>query len=453
MWPLPEVWGHTPEQCEWKDSDWLIVRHDKADENGWSFGSTFTGKLTAVQSATDCIRTRLWRRTAKVKSEHSTEKSKAKEQHASKCSAMARIKKHEAVREEAYHKEVAAGTSIKSIVVGHYKELDSNSKVLQALAESITQISEHQQNLSKCLKKIHGMDLPPTANTNPIVALHASLNTFTCNAATHLHDMNNLSSNDTLKSLQALVNVVETQCTAIQASEKKILKKLDKAGDEVKACYGKYIKSFEQSTVHFGEDRDLWLVEKEYCALDEKFSKLFKEYIETLIDHLKELQDLEVQVVDMVTTAGHSLTRMLKGFGGGSAWVGEDPVTRDITKIPERVSIPVIDLLASPLVLKHGSLQTKSMVGWKSNYAIATADRWLYLAQVPQEGKPLNIAVSLSLSNCDISPCPENPETFLLHGVTAGFLGQSEKHIRFKATSEEEMVDWMVVLKQRKEQR
>eukprot|EP01059_Diplonema_ambulator_P036494 TRINITY_DN9101_c0_g1_i1.p1 TRINITY_DN9101_c0_g1~~TRINITY_DN9101_c0_g1_i1.p1 ORF type:complete len:636 (+),score=218.48 TRINITY_DN9101_c0_g1_i1:479-2386(+) len=450
-WPVPEVWGHPASDCEWR-GDWEVVKGPDVDENGWKYGVSLGGKLTATQSATDCIRTRVWKRTARVKEQHAAERTKAKAQHASKCSALSRVKKHEKARVEGYTKETAAGSSLKSIITEHVLDLQANSKVLGTLTESITQISEQQQVLAKTLKKIHGTDLPPTAKTNPIVALHASLNTFTCNAATQLKEMNSSSITDTLKSLKVVEESVETTCGAVGAAMKKMLKKLEKADEEVKGWYGKFCKGFDHSKVHFGEEDDLWLVEKEYAAACEKFRLTFEEYKEAGLKHLETLQDLEKKVVDLVHSAGHSLTLLLKGFGGGSAWVGEDQPVRDITQIPPRVTIPALDPFASPLVLKHGPLQSKSLVGWKSNYAVATADRYLYLAPAPQDGKPYSVSVSLNLSNCELSPNPKaGLGSFLLDGVTSGFLGQSEKHITFKATSEEEMVDWMVVLKQRKE--
>ncbi|KAJ9450744.1 Tectonin beta-propeller repeat-containing protein [Diplonema papillatum] len=459
QWPIPWVWGHPHHECEWV-GDWEIVVSPGTDEKGWAYAFDFKSSFAPEPGKTKCVRRRLWQRIARVKPEPAKQKSKAKDAHSTKIRTIRRLQEYEHTRSSAFEAETTGDKSLRGLLGSAVADTRVSAKILQSVRTNITAVIKHETQLGELLKKSHGTSLSTDPN-HPVVGVHAALNAFACKVGDELSTSRTEALTDVLHSIDKLCDTVTDVTTKLTHESKRALKLLTRQHDECAAGIAALRKRLDESPVTSHHAKDFWLDEQAYVDACMKFRSEFESYKAELQAALATVHGLESKCVDMMHVAGSRYAQALQAFGasppaGGphqdpAVWMAPTAPLRDVSRVGTRAQVGGLSAMDSELVQKSGPLEMKRLIGWSTYLAVVTADRWLYLIDPPKDGEPVgHPAVGLCLCDSEQMPLPEEGHgCFVMANVTKGFFGHSETTYKFRAGTEEEMVDWMVFLKQR----
>ena len=452
-WPIPGVWGHPSSESEWRDFEWTVdVSHDSSDPTGWTYAFDFRSEFTTKRTSTSCVRRRRWRRAARVKPTHMTDNSRSKFVHSVKCACLNTLQKHEQHRCEVFSSEIAGTDSLKGMLGMAIIDARDSSKLLLSLKEHIGIVRQQQQLLAKVLRSSRS---PTTVSDspNPVVSLFASINNVALAAADKMTGSNGQVSDDTIQSLSALASTIGGTCDNCLSNSSRAFKKLQKQHEKTRAVFLQLQTVLTQAKSCSKAGQDAWNQEREYGKANFKFATAIQRYKEEVLSALTTLNCIEEQCLDMINTAAAGLRAMLEGVGVRDLEFNENNNSnaRKVPNLDTRCIINPVDVFESQLISRKGPLKLKTVLGWKEYHGFATVDSWLHLTHPLDTDKLVTVPVySLNLVLCTIDPIPSTSgvTTFILREPTVGaFGGDSERHYKLRANSEQDMVDWLIFLK------
>eukprot|EP01060_Flectonema_neradi_P032561 TRINITY_DN5209_c0_g1_i1.p1 TRINITY_DN5209_c0_g1~~TRINITY_DN5209_c0_g1_i1.p1 ORF type:complete len:703 (+),score=143.73 TRINITY_DN5209_c0_g1_i1:87-2195(+) len=455
QWPVPGVWGHPPSESEWRDNEWTIdVSQESSDPAGWTYAFDFRSDFTTKRTGTSCVRRRRWRRAARVKPEFMTDNSRSKFVHSVKCACLNTLQKHEQQRCDMYITEMTGADSLKGMLGSAIADARTSAKLLISLKDHINVVRQQQQTLAKVLRSSRAQNVS-TDNPNPVVSLFSSINNIALAAADKMSGPNEKFSSDTVQSLSALASTIGGTCENCYSNCSRALKKLQSQHEKTKIAFSKAQTTLTQAKSCDKVGEDAWNQEREYGKANYKFANAIQRYKEEIISSLTTLHCIEEQCLDMINTAATGLRALLDGVGiRDVAFQVDDNNTkaRPVPNLDSRCLVNNIDVFESQLISKKGTLKLKTVLGgWKEYHGFATVDNWFHLTHPLDADKLVTVPVySLNLLECTIDPVPTNSgiTTFVVREPTVGtFGGDSERHYKLRASSEQEMVDWLISLK------
>eukprot|EP01062_Namystynia_karyoxenos_P037651 TRINITY_DN27380_c0_g2_i1.p1 TRINITY_DN27380_c0_g2~~TRINITY_DN27380_c0_g2_i1.p1 ORF type:complete len:649 (+),score=177.69 TRINITY_DN27380_c0_g2_i1:80-2026(+) len=478
-WPIPSVWGHPPEHCEWVDEHWQVVGDEReCGQDGWAYSVNFgEGSWSKEKSRTACVRRRRWQRIARVIPEYrgGQEHRKAEDDQALREQAVT------AVQQQQQALAAALAAAADSILADLQEQAAAarRSAAEAMRAHALTRAAQAQQRALAAELTAGGRpsgkaakgskSTPPAAPAADPAAegssLRAALQFAEAAAAELQQACDALEDSAAGKRLLPAVAAVEKEAAKAAERAERLKRKVMEAG----AAAGKGCAAVVAAAGHVrvGEaepGKDLWLSELQHARLCSAALAMLAKVRSEAAGLRQKLRAAERQCSgaadallllfvsefrqrwraaaesDAAIAASRHLSAAAEAAEHRTASAQTPdgaPPSPPVGPAPPPLPKP----LSSKLVLVRGPLQRNGFFGWKKGHAVITVDRRLHWWEsdppADESGQaPETPGETVLLSRAKLLPLPSGgPGAF-------EFTDSSGKKQKWRAESEEAMVDW-----------